>query len=84
MPRAEPAVRRALEAAAVECITDYWCAQDWQQAEARREAAAAIAAFLRALPEGSSVPAGQGDLRVSVGPMPALAAAVERAAAEGE
>ena len=45
---------------------------------------AAIAAFLRALPEGSSVPAGQGDLRVSVGPMPALAAAVERAAAEGE
>ena len=47
---AEPAVRRALEAAAVECITDYWCAQDWQQAEARREAAAAIAAFLRALP----------------------------------
>jgi hypothetical protein len=84
MPRAEPAVRRALEAAAVECITDYWCAQDWQQAEARREAAAAIAAFLRALPEGSSVPAGQGDLRVSVGPMPALAAAVERAAAEVE
>ena len=84
MPRAEPAVRRAREAAAVECITDYWCAQDWQQAEARREAAAAIAAFLRALPEGSSVPAGQGDLRVSVGPMPAVAAAVERAAAEGE
>lgn len=83
---AEPVVRRALEAAAVECITDYWCAQDWQQAEARREAAAAIAAFLRALPDqysrgGASfwdaIPAVE-ETRLW------LAAAVASAAAEGE
>ncbi len=81
MTRAEPAVRRALEAAAVECITDYWCAQDWQQAEARREAAAAIAAFLRALPVANS--RATWGFHTSAG-REALAAAVASAAAEGE
>jgi len=85
MPRAEPAVRRALEAAAAECITDYWCAQDWQQAEARREAAAAIVAFLRALPVGTGKGIFEfGDDNALCLSMDEAAAAVERAAAEGE
>lgn len=73
MPRAEPAIEKALTTA----LGDL-------PAPMQRLCRLRIAAFLRALPEGSSVPAGQGDLRVSVGPMPALAAAVERAAAEVE
>ncbi len=82
----EPAIKAALEAAALavsEATLDWGDEPPEIWDSHRTTAAEAIAAFLRAIPEGASVRTGEGDLRAQVGPMPALAAAVEQAAREG-
>lgn len=91
----DAAIKAALEAAAEACRdASHMCAtgdlaalskclttKAWQPCRCRRQATAAVAAFLRALPDWHEVPPGRS---ASSAYLCALAAAVEAAAREGE